>query len=122
MSYFLNSNPQKNYYLKNTFVIRLVFKRSTAILQPYYFFVKNLSLQESYTIIKFMETHIYKYNKNVDTYFYYGFGGITIFIGLLFLLAPLLFPLALVLFGLFLLITGFACLIQGFLFRDRHYS
>jgi hypothetical protein len=64
-----------------------------------------------------MNTQLYKYNKTLDIYFYFGFAGLTIFLGLLFLLAPLLFPLALVLFGGLLIITGIACLIEGVLVR-----
>jgi uncharacterized membrane protein HdeD (DUF308 family) len=66
-----------------------------------------------------MQAQLYKYNKSADIYFYFGFGGITIFLGILFLLAPLLFPLALVVFGAFLIITGIASLIEGVIVRFR---
>jgi hypothetical protein len=67
-----------------------------------------------------MNTHIY--NKNSDAvYFYYGFGGITIAVGILFLIAPLLFPIAFVLFGFLLILGGLASLIEGIFLRIRSY-
>ncbi len=66
-----------------------------------------------------MLAQVTKYDKSVDIYFYLGFGGITIALGVLFLFAPIVFPLVLVIFGALLIITGFACLIEGLLLRFR---